>query len=96
MLEGNARTVYNVTTPPHPRLAVVDILGPGRMFGLIPAMDEGPYIAQLESMNPVRVVFAPRDSLIKEMKQHPEVAEDLIKQIAAFARKVEEWLISTL
>ena len=75
---------------------MVDVLGPGSLFGLIPALDGGPYVAQLEAMTQVRVVCATRESLLEEMREHPDVAANLINQVAGFARNDEKWLINTL
>ena len=96
ILEGTARVVYSVDTPPHPRTAVVDLIGAGRLFGLISALDGEPYIAQLEAVSETRVALAPRQAFLDEMEQHPEVAKSLLLQLASFNRKTESWLISSL
>ena len=96
LLEGTARVVYSVATPPHSRLAVVDLVASGRLFGLIPALDGEPYIAQLEAITETRTLFAPRQAFLDEMEHHPEVARSMLLQLASFARKTEGWLINTL
>jgi len=75
---------------------VVDLVGSGRLFGLIPALDGEPYIAQLEAVTETRTLFAPRQAFLDEMENHPEVARNMMLQLASFARKTEGWLISTL
>ena len=96
ILEGTARVVYSVATPPAPRWAVIDLVGSGRLFGLVPILDGEPYIAQLEAVNSTRTLWVPRDLLLEEMKEHPEAAMNLMRQIAAYVRKTERWLVDIL
>ena len=60
ILEGTARVVYSVATPPAPRWAVIDLVGAGRLFSLAPILDGDSYIAQLEAMNQTRTLHVPR------------------------------------
>lgn len=96
LLEGTARVVYWVSVPPNPRFAVVDIIGAGRLFGLVPALDGKPYIAQLEAMTRTRTMFVPRQAFLDEMAAHPEVGREMMLQMASFTRSTEGWLLSTL
>jgi len=73
-LEGTARVVYSVATPPAPRWAVIDLVGPGRLFSLVSILDGEPYIAQLEAMNQTRTLYVPRELLLEEMREYPEAA----------------------
>ena len=66
--------VYSVATPPAPRWAVIDLVGAGRLFSLVPILDGEPYIAQLEAMNQTRTLYVPPELLLKEMREHPEAA----------------------
>ena len=74
ILEGTARVVYSVATPPAPRWAVIDLVGAGRLFSLAPILDGDSYIAQLEAMNQARTLYVPRELLLEEMREHPEAA----------------------
>lgn len=96
LLEGTARAVYFSESSPASRLAVVDIVGPRRIFGVLPALDGEPYVAQLEAVTTTRTVFAPRQAFLDELDNHPKVARNLMVQLAGMARKTERWLISTL
>lgn len=96
ILEGTARVVYSVATPPSPRWAVIDLVGAGRLFGLVPVLDGEPYVAQLEAINQTRTLYVPKDLLFEEMKEHPEAAMNLMRQIAAYVRKTERWLVDIL
>ena len=96
ILEGTARMVYFVATPPAPRGAVIDLVGSGRLFGLVPVLDGEPYVAQLEAINHTRTLYVPKDLLFEEMREHPEAAMNLMRQIAAYVRKTERWLVDIL
>ena len=96
ILEGTARVVYSVARPPAPRWAVIDLVGAGRLFGLVPVLDGEPYIAQLEAMNQTRTLYVPAELLLEEMKEHPEAAMNLMRQIASYVRKTERWLLDFL
>jgi CRP-like cAMP-binding protein len=72
ILEGTARVVYSVVTPPAPRWAVIDFVGAGRFFSLLPILDGEPYIARLEAMNQTRTLYVPPELLLKEVREHPE------------------------
>ena len=96
ILEGNARVVYSVATPPAPRWSVVDLLGSGKLFGLVPMLDGEPYVAQLEAITTTRTLFVPRDVLLDELRLHPESGLNLMIQLANFVRKTERWLVNIL
>ena len=85
-----------MSVPPNPRFAVVDIIGAGCPFGLVPALDGKPYIAQLEAMTRTRTMFVPRQAFLDELTAHPAVAMELMLQMASFNRNTEIWLLSTL
>lgn len=96
ILEGTARVVYLVATPPAPRWAAIDLVGTGRLFGLVPVLDGEPYVAQLEAMNRTKTLYVPKDLLLEEMGEHPEASINLMRQIAAYVRKTERWLVDIL
>jgi CRP-like cAMP-binding protein len=43
-------------------------------------------------MTPTRTLFVPRSDFIREMETHPEVATELLRQLAGYVRNVEDWL----
>ena len=96
VLEGTARMVYWVAGPPAPRFTVVDILGSGRLFGLVPSLDGEPYVAQLEALTEVKVLSVPKEVFNEELLCHPEVALNLLRQLGLLTRKSEAWLLNTL
>ncbi|MDP6550206.1 MAG: cyclic nucleotide-binding domain-containing protein [Dehalococcoidia bacterium] len=96
VVEGSARAVYHVGSPPTPRWAVVDIVGAGRLFGMVPALDGEPHVAQLEAMTGTRVLIVDRQAFLHELADHPEVATNLMRQLASYIRNTERWLVTTL
>ena len=96
LVEGSARVVYHVASPPTPRWAVVDIMGAGRLFGIVPALDGEPYVAQLEAMTNAKVLIVDRQAFLVELEDHPEVAMNLMRQLASYIRNTERWLATTL
>ena len=59
-MEGTARVVFRVEIPPPPRFIVADLVGRGHLFGLVPALDGAPHVAQLEAVSRTRAMFVPR------------------------------------
>ena len=53
---------------------MIDLVGPGRLFSLLPILDGEPDIAQLEAMNQTRTLYVPRELLLEDMREHPEAA----------------------
>ena len=53
---------------------MIDLVGAGRLFSLVPILDGESYIAQLEAMNQTRILYVPRELLLEEMREHPEAA----------------------
>ena len=88
--------MYWVAGPPAPRFAVVDILGIGRLFGGVPALGSEPYVAQLEALTQAKILFVPKSAFDEELRRHPGVALNLLRQLALLTRKAEAWLLSTL
>ncbi len=96
LLEGTARVVYPVGTAALPSWAVVDIIGAGRLFGLVPALDGEPHVGQLEAVITARVISVSRQAFLHELQDHPEVAGKLLLQLTAYVRNTERWLVATL
>ena len=92
VIEGSARIVYFSAASKIPSWGMVDLVGPGRLYGLVPAMDRAPYAAQLDAITAARVISVTRRSFLDEMGKHSEVAVELLKQLAEFVRNSEGWL----
>ena len=71
-------------------------MGAGRLFGIVPALDGEPYVAQLEAMTNAKVLIVDRQAFLVELEDHPEVAMNLMRQLASYIRNTERWLATTL
>ena len=74
----------------------MDIVGAGRLFGMVPALAGEPYVAQLEAMTNARVLIVDRQAFLDELEDHPKVATNLMRQLASYIRNTERWLTTTL
>ena len=82
-------------TPPPPRFIVADLVGRGHLFGLVPALDGDPHVAQLEAVTRTRTMFVPRQAFLDELTAHPDVCMSLTVQLVSFLRMTESWLVSS-
>ena len=73
-------------------MAVVDILGAGRIYGLVPALDGELHVAQLEALTETTLLCVGRDALLEKLKNHLEVAMHLLRQVTSYIRKTERRL----
>ncbi len=94
LMQGSARVVYHAGTADAPRWAVVDILGVGSLYGLVPALDGEPHVAQLEALTEAKLLSVSRVVFLNELKKHPEVAMNLMRQLTSYVRKTERWLVT--
>ncbi len=94
LMQGAARVVYHAGTADAPRWAVVDILGVGSLYGLVPALDGKPHVAQLEALTEAKLLSVRRVVFLNELKKHPEVAMNLMRQLTSYVRKTERWLVT--
>ena len=85
-----------VRSPSSGLTAVINVLAPGDLFGLIPALDLKPHIATLEAVIEAQILTVPRETFLYELDRHPETARHLLGELAALARSGQEWLISQL
>ena len=96
VVKGAARMVISSPKPSGTLSAVLRILGPGDLFGLAQVLDDQPYMSGLEAISDAKVLVATRASFLAELEDHPETARHLLDQLAALARKSQEWLLSEL
>ena len=60
--------VYHTGSAGAPRLAVVGILGAGRIYGLVPALDGEPHVAQLEALTETTLLCVGRGAFLEELE----------------------------
>ena len=86
-----------LTSPRQAHLtAVVDMLGPGDLYGLTQAIDKKPYLTGLEAVTETRVLAVRAEDLLLELDRHPETSRNLLDQLAAQVRTYQEWVISQM
>jgi CRP-like cAMP-binding protein len=68
------------------------ILGPGEMFGELSLFDPGPRTATATSVGDTVLIGLGHDDLEPWLRQHPEVAETLLRALARRLRRTNETL----
>lgn len=72
---------------------VINRLGPGQVFGLIPVLDGSPWIHDARAHGPTELVRVPRASLMAAMQDHPERATQMVRCcVRARAACTRRWL----
>jgi hypothetical protein len=64
-----------------------------RLFGLLTALDDEPYIAQFEALTATRTLVEHRWGFLNEPKTYPVATTNPMKPLASFARRSERRLI---
>ena len=71
---------------------VVSRTGPGRVFGLIPVLDQSPWIHDATAKGPTLLVSISRDALMDTMRDHPELSAQVVQLLCGRSRKLYETL----
>lgn len=69
------------------RRHVVNVVGPGTVFGLIPVLDGLPWLHDAVTQGAGEVLWIHRDALLAAMRQHPELAHAVVLLLCSRARK---------
>jgi CRP/FNR family transcriptional regulator len=69
-------------TAPDGREQVLQIVGPGDLFNMEPLLDGGPTPATARAMSPVTALLLPERALVPLIRQHPDFALALMRQMA--------------
>lgn len=72
------------------REQVLALLGDGQIFGDVPTFDGGPYPATAETMEDSLIFLIRRDDLLAVVRQHPEIAIQLIAVLGMRLRQALE------
>lgn len=70
------------------RRHVLNVIGPGTVFGLIPVLDQRPWIHDAWARGPSEVLRLHRDALLETMRRHPPLAGAIVQLLCARARKI--------
>src|SRR5262245_35730700 len=76
VVSGRVRTVV---TSPEGREQVLKVFGPGRTFADIAVFDDEPQPADAMAVTDSLIAFVPRAALLDLVRQHPDVAIDVIR-----------------
>ncbi len=97
ILEGEpARAVYLVVRgqvrayklSPEGRQQVLDRLGPGQSFNLVPVLDGLPNPASVEAVNQATVLALPAGVFLDVLRRHPAVAQAVLADLAGRVRRL--------
>lgn len=83
ILEGRVRLAR---TAPDGREQVLAIVGPGELFNVVPLVDAGPAPATARAMAPTRCLHLPASALSDLLREHPDLALLLLRDLASQVR----------
>jgi len=72
------------------REQVLAYLGPGEAFGLVAALDGGPYLAAVDALTDTTLYIIPCERLRQIMRRHPSVALVVLKRLASEVRRLSD------
>ncbi len=72
------------------RIQTLAILGPGRQFNEVPALDNGPNPASAEALSDTTLYCIPADDFRRIVEQHPEISKAILQEFAARLRHLVE------
>jgi CRP-like cAMP-binding protein len=87
VLEGN---VHVQRLSPEGREYVLQTLGPGQCFNLVSALDGGYNLATVSALTDTMTYIVPCDVFQQVVRDHPEVAQVLLKQLAGEVRLLSD------
>jgi len=87
VLSGQVR-IYKLSA--EGRQQVLERLGPGGAFNLVPIFDGGDNPASVEAVNAATVCAIPREVLLAIIRRHPAVAEALLADFGARLRRLTD------
>lgn len=68
---------------------VVEVLGPGDIFGELPLLDGGTSLETATALEPTRTMSLDRDDLLDLLRRRPSIAEDIIVSLARRLRATD-------
>jgi CRP/FNR family transcriptional regulator len=70
------------------REQVLDMVGPGEIFNMVPVFDEQPNHSNARAMSPVECLLLPRHAMLGLIKAHPELALAALHAMATELREL--------
>ncbi|MGH3874035.1 MAG: Crp/Fnr family transcriptional regulator [Pseudonocardiaceae bacterium] len=87
VLEGLVKVVFTAARGDE---MVLNILGPGEIFGELALLDGSPRSASVVALKPASIFVLPRKQLLELISSHPELADEFLKLIGKLVRKLTE------
>jgi len=87
VLDGLAKVVF---TSERGDEMVLNILGPGEIFGELALLDGSPRSASVVTLQPTSVFILARNRLLELMRHNPGLADEFLKSIGRLVRKLTE------
>lgn len=75
-------------TAPDGREQVLDMVGPGDIFNLVPLFDGEPNHMSARAMSPVETLLIPRGDMLALLQAHPDFALAALREMAGQLREV--------
>jgi CRP/FNR family transcriptional regulator len=85
VLQGRVRLSC---TAPDGREQVLDMVGPGEIFNMVPIFDERPNHTNARAMSPVDCLLLPREDMLALLKAHPDLALAALSDMAGQLREL--------
>ncbi len=79
-------------TSPEGKRHVTNRLGPGQVFGLIPILDNQPWIHDATARGASQVVRIPRETLLAAMQAHTTLSAQVVQLLCTRARRLYDTL----
>lgn len=87
VIDGLTKVVFNSERGDE---MVINILGPGEIFGELALLDGSPRSASVVALQSTSVFMLPRNRLLELMRQNPGLADEFLKSIGRLVRKLTE------
>jgi CRP/FNR family transcriptional regulator, cyclic AMP receptor protein len=78
------------------RDARIAVLGPGELFGELALLDGGECCADVSTLEPIEVVVMTRDDLMDCIREVPQVAMNLLAELAVRLRRTNKLILDLL
>ncbi len=85
VLQGRVRLSC---TAPDGREQVLDMVGPGEIFNMVPIFDGQPNYTNARAMSPVRCLLLPGKDLLALLRAHPDLALAVLGEMAGQLREL--------
>lgn len=93
VLGGRVKVVKHA---PNGREVILHLLGPGTVFGVVPALDGEPYPASVVAVEPSEVGRVPTPRFLAILRANPDMTVDLLRGLGRRMRAVTRAVVSAV